>query len=152
MSNPAAAQLIAEVLPALTHPGDGQNGPVAFPLPMFRSSGIPADQADMFAKDAGLPHSDIAALVGEALVAALEAGGMPSTPTVQLQQLELAAASQEHRRNRTVPIHCQCGVELFTVAITDFDTDKAKISPQVVRALRQIGPECALGHQPAEAS
>jgi hypothetical protein len=145
MSNEQAVRLIADNLAALTHPGDGK--PVVLPLPMFRSSGIPADQADQFAKDAGLPHADINKLVAESIVALLEANNMPPTPQAHIDQLTVAAAANEHARNRDVELHCQfCGTALFTVVVTDFQTDKATITPQVVRAVRAMSTECALGH------
>jgi hypothetical protein len=146
MPNDGAAKLIADNLAALTHPGNGK--PVVLPLPMFRSSGIPADQAEQFAKEAGLPHADINVLVAEAIVELLEKNGMPPTPKAQIDQLQVAAAANETQRNREVQLHCTtCRTPLFTILVRDFDGDKPLITPQVIAAVKQLSAECALGHQ-----
>lgn len=146
MPNPAAVQLIAQALPALTHPGDGR--PVTIPLPMFRSSGIPADQAEQFAQDAGLPHADVTTLVAEAIVHLLETNGLAPTPAGQLDELQRAATAVEHLAHRDVKIICRCcGTELFTATFSDFATDKATVRPEVITAMRALNAECALAHQ-----
>ena len=151
MPNPAVAQLIAQALPALVYPGDGKSQPVAIPLPTFRNSGMPADQAEAYAKEAGLPHMDLAQLVAESIVHLLETNDYPLTSAGEVDQLRLAAADREHLRNRQVEVSCHCGAKLFKANVTDFDTDKAKISPEVIKALRALSPECALAHQPVNA-
>jgi hypothetical protein len=151
MSNPAVAQLIAQALPALVYPGDGKSAAVVIPLPTFRNTGIPADQAEAYAKEAGLPHMDLAQLVAESIVHLLETNGYPLTSAGEVDQLRLAAADREHLRHRQVEVSCNCGAKLFKANVTDFDTDKAKISPQVIKALRSLSPECALAHQPVNA-
>lgn len=151
MANAAVASLIAQALPALVYPGDGKSQPVAIPLPTFRNTGLPADQAEAYAKEAGLPHMDLAQLVAESIVHLLETNGYPLTPGVELEQLRLAAADREHLRHRLVDVHCNCGAKLFQANVTDFDTARAKISPQVINAMRALSPECALAHRPVGA-
>jgi hypothetical protein len=151
MPNPEVASLIAHALPSLVYPGDGKSAPVAIPLPTFRNSGLTAEQAEAYAKDAGLPHMDLAQLVAESIVHLLETNGYPLTSGTEVDQLRLAATDREHLKHRLVNVHCNCGAKLFQANVTDFDTDKAKISPEVIKAMRALSPECALAHQPVNA-
>ena len=152
MSNPAVATLFATTLrDNPIHPGDGKSGPIPIPMPWFRSSGIPSDQAEAFAKEAGVPSMDIAQLAGEVLVHALDNDAKTVIDNAELEALRAAASDREHLRNRQVEVSCHCGAKLFKANVTDFDTDKAKISPQVIKALRVLSPECALAHQPVGA-
>lgn len=64
-----AITLIADALEnGLIHPGTRGSGAIALPLPMFQNSHLPAEMREQFAKDAGLPHPNIAKLTAEALV------------------------------------------------------------------------------------
>lgn len=111
MTNQPVAQLIADNLPALIHPGDGKSGPIPLPLPMFRTSAIPPGMAQEFAQEAGIPHFDIAKLTGEAIVALLEANGWALVQEAELTQLRTDASEMPdctriitlHRSNITTP-------------------------------------------------
>lgn len=147
MPSPATAQLIARALPELVYPGDGKSGPVAIPLPMFRSTGITPEMAEQFAKDAGLPPVELTTLVGEAIVHVIESNAKTIIDNAELEALRQAAAEREHLRHRQVEVSCHCGTKLFKANVTDFDTDRAKISPEVIKAMRVLSPECALAHR-----
>ncbi len=147
MPNAAVVQLIAANLPHLTHPGDGKGGePTPIVMPMFRNTNMPPEMAEQFAKDAGLPHSDIAKLFSEAVVHLLESNGFTVTSSTEIEQLQRAAVEREPQKHRVVAFQCTCHAPLFKANVTDFDTDQARISPQVIKALRSFSPECALGH------
>lgn len=66
----------------LTHPGYG-DGPIALPLPMFQNSAIPDEVRDQFAQDAGLPHSNTAKFVAEAIIHTLQTNGSALTETIK---------------------------------------------------------------------
>lgn len=74
MSNPVTI-LEQALAGGLIHPGDDGGEPFAIPLPTFNNSAIPEEVRNQFAQDAGLPTSNIAKLVAEALVHALKTGG-----------------------------------------------------------------------------
>lgn len=148
MPNQRIAELISVKLPELTHPGDG-NGAILLPVSTFRTAGLPPDQADQFARDAGYPSADIPKLVGEALVHLIETDGDSEIISkAELNQLRAAAAIAEPQRHRQVQVHCYCGTPLFRAHIRDFDTDKPKVSgSELIKAMAQLSPECALAHR-----
>lgn len=152
MPNQAVAQHVAHALAegALVHPGTDQTGPIPLPLPMFRTTGMPTEQANHFAQQAGLPHGDIATLVGEALVHTIETDGDHELISkTELAQLRAIAANTKPQRYRQPHFHCNCGSPLFKTNITDLHTDQPKLNgPALFAALAQLSPECALGHQP----
>ncbi|MGV0785123.1 hypothetical protein [Mycolicibacterium sp. XJ775] len=92
MINEPVAQLIADNLPGLIHPGDNK-GPIPLPLPMFRNAHIPADMAKQMADEAGLPSFDIAKLTGEAISHLLTSNGWTVRPTAEWEKLEADAAA-----------------------------------------------------------
>lgn len=151
MINEAVAQLIADNLPHLVHPG-GDKGPIPLALPMFRNSAIPADQAKQMAAEAGLPSLDVATLTAEAIVALLEANGWTAVQQSVLDQAQADAAATEQHRNRQVTFGCTCGTDhdLVTATIRDYGTDRPKLNgPQFVRAFSQLNPECSAQHRKA---
>jgi hypothetical protein len=138
------ADLIAENLPSLTHPGDGK--PFALNLPVFRTAALPPQMATQFAADAGLPSSDIAKLTAEAITALIENNHVVLTKT-EAQQLHDAANANETHRHRAVPFGCHCGNPLFTANISDYGTDHPRVNgPQLIKAISQINPDCNTKH------
>lgn len=151
MPNPALADHIARALAegALVHPGTDKTGPIPLPLPMFRTTGMPAEQADHFAQQAGLPHGDVAKLVGEALVHTIETSDQEIVSKAELARLRALDANTKPQRYRQPHFHCNCGGPLFKTNISDLHTDQPKLNgPALFAALAQISPECALVHQP----
>lgn len=148
MPNERAAALIAQRLPELTHPGDG-NGAILLPVSTFRMAGIPPEQAEQFARDAGYPSVDVPRLIGEALVHLIETeGDSEIVPRSELAAMRNAAAAAEPQRHRQVQVHCYCGTPLFRAHMRDFDTDKPKVSgSELIKALTRLSPECALAHK-----
>lgn len=144
MINEPVAQLIADNLPGLIHPGDDK-GPIPLPLPMFRNSHIPADMAKQMADEAGLPSFDIAKLTGEAIAHLLDEKGIDLTITkAEVAQLRADAAAGIER-HRTPHVHCVCGTPLFDVNI---DSEKPTINgPALIRALSKLEPECSAQHR-----
>lgn len=149
MPNAAIARLIAEKLPTLTHPGDGSGGAIALPMPMLRASGIPPEMAERFAAEAGYPNADITELIGEAIVALIEGEGQSTiVANAELTEMRAAQRAAEPLRHRQVAVSCNCGVHLFTAMIRDWDLDRARVAgPELIKALRLLGPECATAHK-----
>lgn len=146
MTDPIA-QLIADNLPALIHPGDGKSGPIPLPLPMFRTSAIPPGMAQEMAKEAGLPSFDIAKLTAEALSALFNTNGWAFIQQAELTQLR-ADATAGIERHRQPEVRCQCGTHLFTV---DIDADRPIVNgPQLIKAMQQLDPDCAAQHRKAD--
>ena len=150
----AAIEIIAKALAGgLTHPGDEKTGAIVLPLPMFRTSNIPPEMAAHFAQEAGLPHADIARLTAEAIVHTLSQSNKVVVDTAELNRLRTVDAAAEPERKRPVHFHCHCGAPLVNLNVTDLDTDKPKVfGRQLVSALQQLHPDCALGHRPPEVS
>lgn len=144
MINEAVAQLIAENLPHLVHPG-GDKGPIPLALPMFRNSAIPADAAKQMAAEAGLPSLDVTTLTAEAIAHLLDEHGYDLTITkTEVAQLRTDAAAGI-QRHRTPQIHCTCGTPLFNV---DIDADNPTINgPALIRELAKREPECSAQHR-----
>jgi hypothetical protein len=148
MPNQPVADLLTAALPNLNHPGVNGGPPIPIVLPTFRNSGIPQEQAEQFAREAGLPHADLARLTAEALVHTVESSGRTIIDNAELTDLRRAAAVREPQRHTQQELHCtNCDTRLFRAAIVDFNTDKPKISPNVIRALQGLSPECATGHR-----
>lgn len=148
MPNAAIARLIADKLPELTHPGDG-TGPIALPVSTFRTTGMPPEMAEQFARDAGYPATDITLLVAEALVHLIETDGNAEIiGRAELANMRAATAAAEPQRHRQVQVFCHCGTPLFRLSIRDFDTDKPRVAgPELIKAMRQLGVECATAHR-----
>ncbi|MGV7585242.1 hypothetical protein PJN38_24270 [Mycobacterium kansasii] len=151
MPNQAFIDIVTQALAThLTHPGDDRTGPIVLPLPMFRTASLPADMAQHFADEAGLPHPDIARLTAEALDHMLDTSGKTVIDTAELTRLRNLEVTTEPRRNRTPHIHCHCGAPLIRCNITDLDTDKPKVyGGKFITAIQQLGADCVTGHQPA---
>lgn len=150
MPNTAIAELIAAKLPDLTHPGTpGSGGPILLPTATYRTAGIPPEMAQQFAEDAGYPTADITRLIAEAIVHLIETDGDSTiVRNSELADMRAATAAAEPRRNRHVKVRCHCGTQLFTANIRNFDTDTASIAgPELIKAMRQFGTECATGHK-----
>lgn len=116
----AADHLTRKLTEGLIHPGDGKSGPVMLPLPMFRSAtGIPRDQAEHFAKEAGLPSPDISRLTAEALINEIENDGQAIVDQAELEQLRTAAGPREEWTDiRQLAFTCRtCGNPLFKAAV-----------------------------------
>lgn len=78
MPNPEMVAVIAQGLKdGLPHPGDRENHQTALliRIPGMNPRGVPREVLDHMAKDAGLPSSDMATLVAEALVNLIETDG-----------------------------------------------------------------------------
>lgn len=109
--NARIASLIAERLPGgLIHPGNEELPAKAIPLPGLASSGIPAEQAKMFAAQAGLPSNDVPKLLGEAIVHLIETDGDSEIISrAELEQLRREAATvDQEQTGQTVNVHCRC--------------------------------------------
>lgn len=145
--NQLISDRIAANLGTLQHPGNDQIGPTPIPLPMFRTSAITPEMREAFANEADMPHSDIAKLVSEAIVALIEEDHA-IVPKADIAQLQAAAAAAEPHRNARIELRCRCGTTLFTAEVNDFDTLTPTIyAPAVIKHMQTISPECALGHK-----
>lgn len=152
MPDQSVIDLIAQSLAnGLTHPGDQKSGPIALPLPMFRTASLPPDMAEQFAQEAGLPHADIARLTAEALVHTMENSGKAIVDTAELERLQAVDAAAEPHRHRDVHFHCHCGGPIARANVTGLDTDKPKLhAGRFIEAVKQVHPNCAPypdGHQ-----
>lgn len=142
MTNQTITDRIAQALPQLVHPGDGKNGPIPLPGPMFRTNNIPTEQAKQFAEDAGLPSADIARLYAEAITALIETDHelLPKTDAEQLRA-DAASGVDRHRQPR---IHCHCGQFLFSVNI---DSQHPTVNgPELIKALSHMSADCSTKH------
>ena len=150
MANPQLAELIAATLTGgLVWPGDDRHPATPIPLPTFHTANIPPDMAQHFANEAGLPHANIAQLVGEALVHALEKAGKTVVDTTDLDRLKALDAEAEKHRKREITFECVCGATVMRSAMTEVNAGKFQIQGnRVIAAMQQLSPECAVGHQP----
>lgn len=143
MTNPV--DILAAALPNLTHPGEG-DGSIALPVPAFRTATLPPEVAEHFAKEAGLPHSDVPKLYAEAIIATIEASGRAIVDRAEWERLQ--AQSQPAEASQQVPIHCHCGVRLFTVQMSSLNTGQPSVyGPTLIKAMRELGTDCATGHR-----
>lgn len=151
MPNDRIVDLLASALPGLTHPGKDGAGSIQLPVAAFRAANtLPPQIAEQFAQDAGLPSADMPRLFAEAIVYAIESGGdCEIVPRAEMAALRAnASATGKAAPLRQVEMHCNCGAKLFGAQLRDADTDKPKLSgPALITALRQLSPECALGHR-----
>ena len=114
MSNPELVKLIAERLPSgLLHPGDPTNNQPAklLPLPGLRSSGLPPELAEEFAKAAGFPVSDVPKLIAEALIHLIETDGQCTivlNRQLAEQQAQTTTPEQANPSMPTIQVYCQC--------------------------------------------
>ena len=147
--NDAVVSLITTGLSTtLMHPGDEKTPAFPLPLQMFRTSSLPQEQRDMYAQEAGLPHSDVPRLVAEALTALIE-GQYDLVPKAETAQMRAAAAAAEPMRTQEINLSCRmCRTHLLTATVNDFDTANPTIpGPVVIGYMRSLSPECALGHK-----
>lgn len=143
MPNPTAARIIGQDLGNLIYPGDISTKPFVIPLQMFRNPAgtMPQEMADEV--------ETVKMLTGAAIVHTLETAGMAIVSATELQALRTAAAVNEPQRHRQPRIRCRCGQFLFSADITDFDTENPTVyGPELIRALSNLSPECALNHRP----
>jgi hypothetical protein len=139
------AELIAQNLGSLVHPGEGKTGPTPITLPMFRTVSNAAMQ-EHFAAEAGLPHPDINRLVAEAIVALVQSKGWSIVANSDLAGMKAAAVAAEPQRNRRLNFQCRCGAPIFTAQVDHFDTDRPTLPPAAIKAMHQISADCATGH------
>lgn len=141
MPNLAIADLIAERLPTLVHPGDETHPATALPLPMFASTAIPADVAEHFAEEAGLAHANITKLVAEAIVALIEGEGASVIVPADAYATIVATAEVEREKHRQPRVCCQtCGNPLFRINV---DTTNPVVNGTAfLEALASLSPEC----------
>jgi hypothetical protein len=116
MPNPAAVTLIAARLPnGLVHPGDGDKQPAKLiPLPGLSNLGLPQGMAEHFAKEAGMPSSDVPQRIAEAIVHTLETDGdLELVPRAELEQLRAQAATLDdvNPNAPVVIVRCGCNTE-----------------------------------------
>ena len=141
------ADLIAALAPqlsALVHPTTGQ--PLL--IPTFRTATLPQGMREELAEQLGNSGNDIATTFLEALFHAVDGADYEIVTKAELQDMRAAASANEHKRNEIKAFHCrQCAAELFRAMITDFNTDKPAIDRTVIRALRNMDPDCSTGHQ-----
>lgn len=143
MPNQAAARIIGQDLGKLTYPGDITTKPFVVPLLQFRNTPgtMPQEMSDEV--------ETVKMLAGAAIVHSLESAGMDIVSSAELKALRVAAAVNEPQRHRQPRIKCRCGQFLFSLDITDFDTDNPTVyGPELIRSLSTLSPECALNHRP----
>lgn len=138
--------LLTRRLPQLTHPGDG-SGAIMLPVAAFSAANnLPPEVAEHFAEEAGLPHSDVPRLYAEAIIATIEASGRAIVDRAEWERLQ--AQSQPAEASQQVPIHCHCGVRLFTVQMSSLNTGQPSVyGPTLIKAMRELGTDCATGHR-----
>ncbi len=149
MADQAIVEFIAARLRegSITWPGDQHNQPFGLNLPMFAP--LPAEMAEHFAAEAGLPHGDVARIGAEAFVHLINASsGSEIVDKTELQRLRTAAAANEHLASGERDIHCRrCGKKLLTARFSQYDTDKLKVDgPGLIAAMQAMSAECAGGH------
>lgn len=151
MANPQLAGIIADALAGgLIWPGDERHAATPIPLPTFHTANIPAEMAQHFAQEAGLPHANIAQIVGEALVKAIEDSGKTVIDTADLERLRNLDAEAEKHRKREVALECVCGVTVVRSAMTEVNSGKFRVQGnRLIAAMQQLSDECAVGHQKA---
>jgi hypothetical protein len=142
--NQTAVDILTSRLGSLVYPGDDKSPAFAIPLPMFRTDGQPPEAAE--------GYQTIAKLIAAAIVHLIETETAPGGTTImantEIAQLRAAAGANEHLRHRQPRITCNCGSGAFSLNIRDFDTDHPKVYlPTLIKALSNMSPECALGHQ-----
>lgn len=107
--NKAAAQLISDrIANGLIHPGDGdKQPPKLIPLPGLSNLGITPEQAEHFAKQAGLPANDAPLLIGQAVVHLLETK-WELVDRDELAQLRSAVATPADVSPAAPTVHIMC--------------------------------------------
>lgn len=143
----AAVDLLAAKLPAgLTHPGDPAKGQPAqaLPLPGLSNTGIPPDMAKAFADEAGLPGTDTARLLAEAIIHTLTEAGLTIVADDDLEALRAQAADAPDG-TRVIAVHTACDraktrpILELTVTKT---TDRAVIPCRALKAVQNIPADC----------
>lgn len=144
MPNQRAADHIATQLrEGLTHPGDGK--PFVLPMPMFRTTGMPAEQLEHYAKQAGLPHGDMAKLAGEAIVHTLENDGKTIIDDGELNALRARADAQPPVGQQMIRLRCNvCHNPLFRLSVADVNNPTVN-GPHLFEQLAKINPACPHG-------
>jgi hypothetical protein len=149
MPNPLetrAAQLIAERLPTgLLHPGDPTANPPVQPrpiiLPGMSHNGIPAEAAEHFAHEAGMPHSDVPKLFSEAIMATitteLDATLITNTELAQLRERATELDASTGTKALAVQLRCNTREPFLRVA-----TNRAVVQVDCAQAKAQIAHVC----------
>lgn len=145
--NSRAVDIIAAALPTLTHPGDAKSGPLALPVAAMRmDTTLPPEVQAHFAQEAGYPHADIARLFAEAIVNVIESAGLSINDAAEVTRLRTVA--EPIPALRQVEVHCHCGTNLFGLQVHNAETDKPTVAgPALIKAVSQLGTECATGHR-----
>lgn len=146
-SNQIAIDLIRQALATgVLHPGDEKTAPFALPaLPAYQLQKLPPEQAEHFAKEAGLPSTNFAKLTAEALIHTLEGAGHTLVNTTELQRLRALGAEADAARE--VTLECICGQKCVSAAMTQVNPGKFRVNGrQLIGAMRQLDPDCATKH------
>lgn len=143
MSTDDLAERLSPLLPTLTHPGDADTPPFTLGGMVFDRSMLPPGMLQEDAEALGLPSPDFNRLVLEAIIHLLrDKGGVELVDKATLADLTAAAAVNEPRRNQQKQFRGSCGAPLFRAMVKDFDTDHPVISCDVLRAVRNLTPDC----------
>lgn len=141
------AERVAPKLGELVHPGDDDTPPFPLSLPTFQPSVLPEGMVEAEAEELGLPSLDLNRLFLEALFSLLAREyRVELVDSGELADLTTAAQAREHKRTEKKAFFCQCGVKLGQLNVIDFDTDNPRVSPQLIKALGAMNPDCGSGH------
>jgi hypothetical protein len=136
--NHNAVQLITNALTTgLMHPGDDNNPPYALQLSIFKTTGLPTEEADRV--------TAITQQVAEAIINTLETDN-EILPKPEVEQLRRTAADRP--TDQGLEVRCTCGAWLFTMAIRNGDLNNPTVNGQaIIKAMQAMSPQCALGHK-----
>ncbi len=139
----AAIDLLAQRLPAgLIHPGDPAKGQQAqaMPLPGLSTTGIPPNMAAHFADEAGLPGTDTARLLAEAIVHCLTSENLTIIADDDLESLKAQAAAAPDG-TRIVTVHTECDRArtrpILELTVTK-NSDRAVVPCRALKALQSL--------------
>jgi len=140
------AALAAKLPTGLIHPGDQSKGQPAhaIPLPGLSNTGMPAAMAKQFAEDAGLPDTNPAQLLTEAIAHTITTLGYTVIPDSELEELH-AKAAEAPDGTRIITVHTDCdrlrSKPILELAVTP-TSDKAVIPCLAFKALTARNPDC----------
>lgn len=145
------AERLAPHLAGLIHPGDDDTPPFPLILPTFQASTMPEGLTEADAEELGLPTPNLAKLFLEAVIHLLQTtGGVELIDHAKAVDLRAAAATQEHKRQHTIDLHCRCGTLLGRISVINFDSDRPTVNgPELIRALSRRNPDCSTKHTAA---
>lgn len=143
----AAIDLLTQRLPGgLIHPGDPSKGQPAqaLPLPGLAATGIPPEMAEHFAAESGMPGTDTARLLAEAIVHTITESGMTILSNDDIAALEAQAADAPDG-TRIVAVHTECDRArtrpILELTVTKA-TDRAVIPCRALKALHATPADC----------